>query len=101
MENEIEKVKSIIQNVMKDKGSAIYSEYKKLGGESLKAEFVSHLQKFFELTLNVYVYGNALNLDGTYNTGRDEVWSKWEDYIGDDFEADLYLESVDNIVPYT
>jgi hypothetical protein len=101
IEKEIESVKGVIQRVMKDKTSEFYSEYKRLGGESSKPEFKKHLKRFFELTLNAYVYGSALNLDGTYSEGRDEVWNKWEDYIDDDFEADLYLEAVDNISPYT
>ena len=101
IKKEIENVKSIIQRTMKDKCLEFYSEYKKSGGESPKLQFKTHLKKFFELTLNVYVYGSALNLDGTYNNGRADVWNKWEDYIDDDFEADLYLEAVDNIAPYT
>jgi len=100
-EKEIKNVKSMIQFVMKDKTSEFYSEYRRLGGESSKPEFKKHLKIFFELTLNAFTQGSALNLDGTYNNGRGEVLEKWEDYIDDDFEADLYLESVDNITPYT
>jgi hypothetical protein len=101
IKKEIEHVKSIIQFVMKEKNVEFYSEYKRLGGESSKPEFKKHLKRFFELTLNNYTQGSALNLDGTYNNGRTDVWNKWEDYIDDDFEADLYLEAVDNIAPYT
>ena len=72
-----------------------------MGRISSKPEFKNHLKRFFELTLNAYVYGSALNLDGTYNQSKNEVWNKWEEYIDDDFEADLYMQAVDNIAPYT
>jgi len=101
IKKEIEHVKGIIQFVMKGKNVEFYSEYKRLGGRSSKPEFKKHLKRFFELTLNAYTQGSGLNLDGTYNTGRDEVWSKWEDYIDDDFEAHLYFRAVNNISAYT
>ncbi len=101
IKKEIEHVKGIIQFVMKEKTQEFYSEYKRLGGRSSKPEFKKHLKRFFELTLNAYTQGSALNLDGTYNTGRGEVWDKWEDYIDDDFEAGLYMRAVDNIAHYT
>ena len=78
-----------------------YEEYKKLGGNSDEGEFMRHVKRFYELTLNIYVFGSVLNFDGTYCSGRREAWVKWLLYIGDISEAELYMKAVNNIAPYT
>jgi hypothetical protein len=79
----------------------IYLEYKRLGGKSAEDEFMRHVKRFFELTLNIWVYGSCLNLDGTYCSGRKDAWKKWALYIGSFDEADLYMQAVDNITTYS
>ena len=78
-----------------------YLEYVRLGGKSEKKKFKKQLKKFFEFTLNNYVYGSCLNIDGTYCDGGEDAWEKWVLYIKNQDEAELYMEAVDNITPYT
>ena len=78
-----------------------YLEYVRLGGKSELKKFKKHLRRFFELTLNNYVYGSCLNIDGTYCDGGEDAWEKWVLYIKNRDEAELYMEAVDNITPYT
>ena len=99
---EIEDLKGIIHRIMKHKTTKkSYEEYIRLGGISDEIEFRIHLKKFYELTLNIYVYGRCLNFDGTYCKGRRDAWKKWALYIGCFHEADLYYQAVDNIGSYS
>jgi hypothetical protein len=81
--------------------SNYYFEYVRLGGKSEKKQFKKHLKRFFELTLNIYVYGSCLNIDGTYCDGRNDANIRWIQYIDSYEEAKLYMKTVDNITPYS
>lgn len=99
---DLKKLDRAINHSMKKRNlQKYYYEYVRLGGESEQKEFKKHLRRFFELTLNVFVYGSCLNIDGTYCDGRDAAWKSWVDYIKNNDEADLYFGVVNNITPYT
>ena len=72
--------------------NAFFREYKNLGGHSDLSDYKKNLQKFFDLTLKAYTGGVG---------SRELSWSSWLSYIGDETEADLYFQSVDNIHAYT
>ena len=99
---ELKSLNHLISYILKENRiKKFYLEYVRLGGKSELKKFKKHLRRFFELTLNTYVNGSCLNIDGTYCDGREDAWEKWVLYIKNQNEAELYMEAVDNIESYT
>ncbi len=84
-----------------DKFEEWFNEYKRLGGTDDLKTFGINLNIFFELTLNLFVYGDMRKFDGTIWESRNEAWKCWGEYIGSPFEANIYFDAVNNITAYT
>jgi hypothetical protein len=75
-----------------DKKMEYYRSYQSLGGTAGRVTFFKNLQKFFDLTFDAYVGGDA---------PRQPAWAAWVTHIGDNMEARAYFVAVDRIDAYT
>ncbi len=88
-------IKGISEYVMKEKRFDLYSEYKRIGGQLPKPSFQKLLNKFFDLTFNLYNQNSSLNLNGIYNSERVDVYNLWKDYIKDDLSNPPSYEKIE------
>jgi len=78
-------------------------EYKKLGGLDDIEIYRKNLAVFYKITIRLYVHGDSSKTedekDGMWK--GTEVWDCWCGYLnGDNHNASLYYQSVDNIHDY-
>jgi len=69
-----------------------YAEYLTLGGEKSEDLYYYHLEVFFCLTMDAYVFGDGI---------REQAFLNWVTHIEDIDEASRFFESVTNINPYS
>lgn len=76
----------------------IFNNYKNLGGKHKYDKFVKNLEKFYDLTLEIWIFGMYTE-DGPQS--REEAWELWTKYIKSSKEASRYFEAVDTFSAYT
>lgn len=76
----------------------IFYNYKKAKGKHDFETFCKNLEKFYEFTLNAYVWGEY---DEVGPQSREEAYVLWENYIGSPREADRYFRAVDDFSAYS
>jgi hypothetical protein len=76
----------------------IFDNYKKAKGKHDFETFCKNLEKFYEFTMNAYVWG-MYEEDGPQS--REEAYGLWESYIGSSREASRYFRAVDDFSAYT
>jgi hypothetical protein len=73
-----------------------FAEYRKLGGKHTKKVFLTNLDVFFDLTVDVFVGG-----DNPKFSSREDAMATWAKYLKCSKEAEIYFHAVDNVMAYT
>ena len=76
----------------------IFDNYKKSKGKHNFNTFCKNLEKFYEFTIDAYVFG-MYSEDGPQS--REEAYGLWENYIGSAKEASRYFRAVDDFSAYS
>jgi|GEM_PF-4204179 len=99
----------IFEGELKDlsgkKFEEFYEEFKRLGGKDKKEIYKRNLNIFYKITLNPFVYGDLIKVSDNDRYGywkyRQESWDCWCGYLGDNVDANVYYDSVNNVAAYT
>ena len=76
----------------------MYDNYKKSKGKHDFDTFCKNLEKFYEFTMDAYVWG--MYTEGGPQS-REEAYSLWEVHIGSSKEANRYFRAVDDFSAYS